>query len=379
MITRLQFVVSAISIIILAGIISWSPDAFATTWYPGQGLQQGDYYKYNVCWTSWHNCAPLEMDFWVKNQTNSESNLVMAVTDGSIVEKGLVTIGRNSPDPTYSDSNLANYAGVYKNTLAWLDAFSTKINPKDLGSPAWGNTGIFGETTVGSLGQQQVSVPAGAFDAWTISWHDSGATSDIWLAPNLAFPIKATVYSIVTNGFPPVDYSINMIAYGNSKTPPAFLNVQSTSQYLGNIDCPAPDLQNDYVHGSNSTNSGSSTIEYLYSPARPHQGCSMEWRLWFEKSFDTSQKYLNAHYDIFTIDNQGRETSSYAQSLGRSDMFAPAGYDDVTFLQKQPAPITHYVIYFAGTGLESGVTDVGLAGFIQVDVGVGSPFGSSSK
>ena len=65
---------------------------------------------------------------------------------------------------------------------------------------------------------------------------------------------------------------------------------------------------------------------------------------------------------------KGQKTRSYARSLGRVDMFAPVGSDDITFIDNQPPPVTHFVIYFAGTGPESGVTDVSAARLIQVDV-----------
>lgn len=372
-----SFPMFIISVVILFGLVSAVPAAFATTWYPGEGLKQGDYYQYKVCTADWHNCEPIVIGFWVKNQTNSGSNLMMTVTDGAIVQKGIVTIGTNSPDPTYADSNLSNYAGIFKNSLAWLDAFSTKITAKDVGSPAWGNTGIFGETTVGSLGQQQVTEPAGSFNAWTIGWHDSGANSNVWVDPALAFPVKARVYAIVTSGVPPLSYSVDLLAYGNSNTMPSFLNVQSTSAAGGNPDCPTPDLQQDSVHVTGSTSSGSAAIEYLYSPSTPHQGCPMEWRVWFEQPYDATQKISNTHYDIFTVDNQGQKTSSYAQSLGRQDMFAPVGSDDITFIDNQPPPVTHFVIYFAGTGPESGVTDVSASGLMQVDVKTLPSFGST--
>ncbi|NHI04160.1 hypothetical protein DYY67_2087 [Candidatus Nitrosotalea sp. TS] len=80
----------------------------------------------------------------------------------------------------------------------------------------------------------------------------------------------------------------------------------------------------------------------------------MEWRVWFEQPYDATQKISNTHYDIFTVDNQGQKTSSYAQSLGRQDMFAPVGSDDITFIDNQPPPVTHFVIYFAGLALNLG-------------------------
>ena len=119
-------IIASLTVILSSGIISTIPQASATTWNPGETLKQGDFYRYNVCWTDWKNCAPVEIDFWVKNQTSDGSgwNLEMVARDGSIVQKGIVSIGTETPDPTYSDPNISDYAGVYKNTIAWLDAFS---------------------------------------------------------------------------------------------------------------------------------------------------------------------------------------------------------------------------------------------------------------
>ncbi|TLX84940.1 MAG: hypothetical protein E6K98_01405 [Thaumarchaeota archaeon] len=46
------------------------PSVLADNWYVGKGLKQGDYFRYNVCHVDYHNCAPLEIDFWVQNQTS---------------------------------------------------------------------------------------------------------------------------------------------------------------------------------------------------------------------------------------------------------------------------------------------------------------------
>ncbi|MGH2612327.1 MAG: hypothetical protein ACRDFB_04690, partial [Rhabdochlamydiaceae bacterium] len=82
------------------------PNAFATTWYPGENLKQGDYYRYTVGDVNWHNGAQFEMDFWVKNQTNNNINLEMVVNDGAIVQKGIVTIGLVTPDPVGYSPNM---------------------------------------------------------------------------------------------------------------------------------------------------------------------------------------------------------------------------------------------------------------------------------
>ena len=195
----------------------------------------------------------------------------------------------------------------------------------------------------------------------------------IWVVPNLAFPVKAEVYTDVTSGVPPPDYTLELLQTGNSSTEPKFLQVPSTGLNGTNPGCPVPDMQNDAVHDSKTTDSGSVTVDYRYSPSFPHQGCLIEWRISFEKNFDLTQKYSAVHYDIFTVDQNGVKLGSVAQDRGWSDLFAPVGDDDRTIPMKQPPPVTHFVIAVLGTGPQGSLTDTSLSGTIQVDVKTAEP------
>ena len=364
--------------IITIGALTVIPNAFATTWYPGEGLKQGDYYKYNVCWTDWHNCTPLEIDFWVKNQTSDGTgwNLEMLAIDGSNIQKGIVTIGTVTPDPTYSDPNISDYSNVYKNTIAWLDAFSSKDNAQTFGSPSWGRTGSVGGQSVGSMGQQSVTVQAGTYQAQILGWHKD-VDNMIWVAPSLAYPVKAIVYTDVTSGVPPPDYNLELLQQGNSPTEPSFLNVQSTAELGANANCPAPDMVNDAIQATSTTDSDSMIIFYRYSPSTPHVGCPMEWRISFEKTFDQTQKYSSVQYDIYTVDNQGHQIDSVAQDSGSSSLFAPVGDDDRTIILKGTTPVTNIVIAALGTGPQGSTPDVSLAGSINVTINTLPAFGGS--
>ncbi|CUR52691.1 exported protein of unknown function [Nitrosotalea devaniterrae] len=199
------------------------------SWYPGKGLKQGDYFSYNVCWTDWHNCAPLQMNFWVKNETSdgSEWNVVFAVVDGSNVQKGVMTIGKITPDPASFDSNISDYTAVYRSTVSWLDSFATKDSPKTFNVPAWGRTGSVGGQSVGPLDQEEITVGSGTFNAWVIGWH-YGVDNKVWVDPNLPFPVKAIVYVDVTTGIPPINYNLELLQYGNSQTEPYFISTSSS-------------------------------------------------------------------------------------------------------------------------------------------------------
>src|SRR3989442_11388129 len=160
-------VVMGLIIIISAALIPIISPVFAETWYPGEGLKQGDYFKYSVCYADWHNCAPLEIHFWVQNKTSDGNgwNLEFLTIDGKIVQKGTVTIGMTTPDPFNYSSNLADYSNVYKNTIAWLDSCSTRDSPKDFGFPAWcRNGGVEGQPVVPE-GQADVTVQAAVYRA----------------------------------------------------------------------------------------------------------------------------------------------------------------------------------------------------------------------
>ena len=198
------------------------------SWYPGKGLKQGDYFRYNVCWTDWHNCAPLQMNFWVKNETSDASgwNVVLLAVDGSIIQKGVMTIGKITPDPTSFDSNISDYAGVYRSTISWLDSYANRDFPKTFDIQTWGKTGSVGEQSVGPIDKEQVTVGAGTFDTWVIGWHTS-IDNKIWVDPNLAFPVKSNVYVDTTTGTPHTDYTLELLQTGNSQTEPAFLQVSS--------------------------------------------------------------------------------------------------------------------------------------------------------
>ena len=375
---RSPVAIVAIIAIISVGMMSMVPNVFATTWYVGQGLKVGDYYRYNLSDVFYHNLAPFEMDFWVQNQTSNGYTLQMVVHDGSIIQKGTVQIGNITPDPTSSPPNLAAYVNVYRLTLTWLDSFAIKTAPVDILRPVWGQTGIYGEVSIGSVGMQSVTTPAGTFQASTLHFRDSGVDSYIWVEPSMAYPVKAKVYAIKTSGAPTIGYQYDLLERGNSATPPSFLNVVSTNPLGGSAQCPNVDFANDSVHSTQSTDTGNVAIEYYYSPKVPHQGCPIGWRITFEPVYSSTQRISDIHYDLYTVDAQGHELSSLAQSIGRTDIYSAVGDDEQSFIEQQPPSVAHFVIYVAGTGPESGTTDVSQAGMVPVDVQIAPPFGNST-
>jgi hypothetical protein len=161
---------------------------------------------------------------------------------------------------------------------------------------------------------------------------------------------------------------LELLQTGNSQTEPDILNAKSTQVISVNSQCDTPNMEQDSVHQSATTDSGSTIIEYRYSPSNPHNGCPIEMRLSFEKNFDQTQKYSNVQYDIFTVDDQGRKMSSLAQDKGRVSLFAPVGDDDNTFVLKGSTPLSHIVVAALGVGAEGQLPNTDLAGIVKIDV-----------
>lgn len=369
------FAIFAFLLITPVAIQSVHATSATDSWYPGKGLKQGDYFTYNVCWTDWHNCTPFQMNFWVKNQTSDGNgwNVVFGVVDGSNIQKGIMTIGKITPDPTSFDSSISDYTGVYRSTVSWLDSFATRDTPKTFDVPAWGRTGSVGGQSVGPINHEKVTVGAGTFDTWVIGWH-KGVDNKIWIDSSIPFPVKAIVYVDVTTGIPPPDYTLELLKMGNSSTEPDILNISSTANAQYSTRCEVPDMEQNSIHDTVTTDSSSMIVEYRYSPSHPHNGCPIDYRIWFEKNFDPSQKYNNIQYDVFTTDDQGKQTSSISQDKGRTSLFAPVGEDDITTILKGSTPISHVVIAVLGTGAEGQLPDTSLSGIVKFDVPTQEPF-----
>ncbi|MEX0765105.1 MAG: hypothetical protein WD033_08075, partial [Nitrosopumilaceae archaeon] len=81
--------------ILLAGPISMNLASAANTWYVGEGLQQGDYFRYTLCQFDYEKCSKFEMDFWVEKKTDTgDWNFQVLVIDGDKKVRGDMIVGR---------------------------------------------------------------------------------------------------------------------------------------------------------------------------------------------------------------------------------------------------------------------------------------------
>lgn len=352
--------------ILLAAPIGIKGVFAADTWYTGEGLKEGDYFRYNLCQADFKSCTTFEMDFWVKGKTeHGDWNFQVLVIDGNKIIKGDMEVGRVAPEPLVVSKGLESYASAYKSSIAWLSGYTTRIEPKDFAAPAWGKIGSIGGMEVGPRGvQETIVVPAGSFDTYLIGWHKS-TDNKIWVKDNFPFPIKALTFVDVTSGTIPVLFQFELLEYGNTATPPDFFDVDAT--VTTEEECPK---DNSVKQGHGNLDSHGMIVSYGYSPENPISGCEITLTFEFQKTFDVNQFESDVHYDIFVVDDDGNFLRSLAQEQGTDHLFAPVGKEFRKMIVKEPAGIAHYIIHVYGTGPDGIAPDTAKSGSLIIDINV---------
>ena len=354
--------------ILLASPMGMNAAFAANTWYVGEGLKEGDYFRYTLCQFDYKKCSKFEMDFWVEKKTDTgDWNLQVLVIDGDKKIRGDMIVGRVAPEPLGGSDTLSVYRAAYKSSLAWLSGFATRVDPKDFSSPGWGKIGSIGGMAVGPLGSTEtVTVPAGTFETFLVGWH-KGADNKIWVKDDFPFPIKALTFVDVTTGSIPIAYEFELLEYGNTANPPDFLEGVSTPTPTEE-QC-APD--STFVRGSSNLDSGKMVVDYRYSPENPKPGCQIQWNLEFNKWFDSSQFESDVHYDIFVVDENGKPLRSFSNEQGRDYLFTPDG-KDLRFMDvKESKGIAHYAILVRGTGPDGVDPNPEKSGILRIDLAIG--------
>lgn len=339
----------------------------ADTWYVGEGLKEGDYFRYTTCHVDLNSCTPFEMDFWVEGKTeNGEWNLQVLVIDGSNTVRGEMEVGRVAPEPLVVSKGLEKYGSAYKSSIAWLSAFTTRIEPQDFAAPAWGKIGSIGGMEVGPRGvQETISVGAGVFDTHLIGWH-KGVDNKIWVKDNFPFPIKAITFVDVSAGTIPVQFEFELLEYGNTANPPDFLDVETTNGPDGE-ECPK---DNSVKQGHDNLDSHGMIVSYGHTPEIPKSGCEIIWTIEFQKTIDINQFESDVHYDIFVVDDDGIPLRSLSNEQGKDHLFAPVGKEFRKMQVKEPPGKAHYVIHVYGTGPDGIAPDTTKSGTLTIDIDI---------
>jgi len=389
-----QLVIIVFSLILISGSIT--PAVFAQTpeastgagarggvdldgsWYAGEGLKVGDFFKYKLCHQMYKDCTDFWLSFWVEKEITVPEDLwrfQVLVQDGNKVVKGHMDIGKVAPEPTGGSDNIISYGAIYKSSISWLSGFVTgEINqpgkgPKEFRLPSWGKIANIGGEQVAPIGLETVNVRSGEYDTIVIGWKSGGKTSHIWVVDEFPFPVKATTYEHVTEGVPPLEYRFELHEYRENVSAYPFTNFTDTEQIKADSGCPN---SSPVVKKVANTNTNSLFVKMFYGPERPVIGCDMEFNIEFHKITSSDLFEGQVHYDILgveTIDGKTVPISSAAEDEGYPKFFSTSGKVKRTWLLQGEPGLRTFAIMVWGIGPEFIAPSAG-AGFFTFDVDV---------
>jgi len=194
----------------------------SNNWYVGKDIQPNTYYTYKIQ-TDVDNGQPFIMTIYFKqfNSTgkywvapayvvNSKGEVINGTLNLSDLDLSVLGTSK-APD------NMQPYLAAYTSSIHWLASFVPKPG-QSLSSAYWGKIASIGGSPIAPGGSSKVTVPAGTFDTKVITYH-KGVDNNIWIAPNLPYPVKAQTFADVTSGNPPVQYAFDLQATGQGQPP----------------------------------------------------------------------------------------------------------------------------------------------------------------
>ena len=367
-----------------AGGVSSDTIPKGSTWYVGEGLKQGDFFSYSMCYVDYKECTTFEMDMWIKGdkQVGSESKWLaeVAVFDGSKIIVGEIELGKIAPEPTGGSPELGLYRGAFKSSIVWLSAFATSDDssggkgPKKFSDVSWGKIGNIGGEQVLPMAIETVTVPAGTWETVQIGWKTGGTMSKVWIVDDFPFPIKAKTYTHVSEGIAPTEYDFELLEYRENVQTSPIAKYKSTENEFIAAGCET-DIEKS-IGVKKPTHNFDYQIHLFYGPEDFVQGCESKWLIKFIKKTDDTEFLNQVQYDIFVVDDNLTPLRSIAQEEGRDFLYSPSGQAIVNFVIKEEPGTAKYVIWIYGLspeGIVPGVT----SDYLQIPVKIYASDGST--
>lgn len=292
------------------------------TWYIGQSAQANTHYIYDIQDFDVKEGSKYTMSLYFKEQ-DSQGNWVVPVyvveNNGNVLE-GTLSLGDNlaiQSSGTTIPKEMNPYIDGYKDTLTWLEAFTSKGSPKSLSAVSWGKIACIGCGTLDPAGSQQVTEAGKTYDATVLVNHRGQTDSKIWVAKELPYPVKALTYADVTTGQPPIQYKFDLVEVGpgQPETPKSQTNV------------PTPPL-------TAATGRGTYVVTLNWSPVQIEPGKETTFSVGFTDSRGAQVQRVN--YDVTLKDANGKTLQEMKnQFTGESS----ANSVKATFNQTGPARI----------------------------------------
>ena len=347
------------------------------SWYLGEGLSKGDYFEYSMCEIDLNDCAPIKLKMWIKGNLQHETETLwdakVVVYDGDKIIKGSMGLGETPPQPITFDDDLFDYSIAFKSSLGWLGAFATgndgdRIHgPQEFRSAAWGKIAAVGGAQLIPKRAETISISEGIVDTVVVGWY-SGNNNEIWIVDDFPFPVKASAYAWVTTGTAPIMYQYTLLDFKENVSGDPFKDVKSTLSDPKKIGCTTE--FHEYESGRISTNTHSMMLQYNYSPKIPMEGCDIDWKINFMNKYHEIQFEDEIHYDIWVVDENDNKLRSYAQDLGREELFNGFGQVHIRFPVEEKSGLVRYAIFVHGTGPEYQVPDAKMSGYAIIEIDV---------
>jgi len=402
---RNQIFVILFSVVLVAGSVT--PAAFADhiqagsgigaglggvnnpgSWYPGENIKVGDYFKYKVCHAEYKDCTEFWFSMWVEKEVfggpEDKLRFQILVEDGNKVLKGQMDVGTLAPEPMGGtvSANIMKYTSVYKNSITWLSSFATAPTdqpgkgPKAFMKPSWGKIANIGGEQVAPIGTEPTTVPAGQFDTVLIGWKSGGVTSHISVVDEFPYPVKASTWVQVTEGASPQEYRFVLHEYKENVSSNPFADITDTEVAKKGSDC----ITNyEMVKIYENTNTNSMVVNILYGPEKPRIGCEIEWVLEFKKTFSTDLFENQVHYDILQVDDKTAVISSAANDEGHDKLFSTSGKVHMYWTAQGEPGLQKYAVMVYGTGPVYSVPDPAKLGYILFDIDLQSKGSTSGQ
>ena len=326
------------------------------SWYAGEGLKQGDYFRYSLCHVDYKECTTFEMDLWIKGdkQVGTEDKWLaeVAVFDGSKVVVGELELGKVAPEPTGGSEELGLYRGAFKSSVVWLSAFATEYGgqggegPKEFRAKSWGKIGNIGGEQVVPTALETITVPSGTWESVLIAWKTGGYLSKVWIVDDFPFPIKAETLTHVSEGIPPPEYKFELLEYKENVQQNPFESIISTEDTQAAMGCPTNFEKSQSI--KKPTKNFSYQIHAFYGPENPVQGCEMQWLIKFISKFDDTEFLNQVQYDFLLVDEDLTPLRSIAQDEGRQFLFSPSGQAIIDIIVKSDPGTARYVVWVYG-------------------------------
>lgn len=326
-------------------------------WHVGEGLKQGDFFSYELCFVDYKECADFQMDLWIEGdvQSGSETKWVaqVVVYDGNKIVKGHMELGKVAPEPTGGSAEIAPYRSAFKSSIVWLSAFATADNPKAFSAPSWGKIGnIGGEQVVPKeLLPSGMTTFAGHFDeVILVGWRTGGANSEIHVVDGLPFPIKASTWTHVSEGIPPQEYKFQILDYKENVSTNPFTNIVDSQSEQENLGCPNYESLDTSI--KKPTKNFAYQVHVFYGPEFPVDGCPMKWQIKFISKFDDTEFLNQVQYDLLVVDDNLTPLRSIAQDEGRPFLYSPSGQTLFEMTVEEGPGTANYVVWIYGLAPE---------------------------